>query len=523
MNYASLFAEAASRFPDRTAIIDGESALQYDELDAQACRFAHAALGLGLSAQDRVAVVADNSERYVEALLGCLKADLVACLPNTRLSADEVARILGMNPAEVIVYDKDHREHALRGAQSCRKAGVEAILVPIDREEANGKDRGESPFREVSYDELVAGEPASFDIVDCGDGDVAIQLFTSGTTGFPKSMPHTHESLVMFDAMYGYAAKHGVPRDALPVHETFLCMLPIYHVSGITALYALATGGTVVFQHGFDMRRFLGAIQDHRVTRTTVAQTVAAWIAQCPFLDEYDLSSLIEIAYGGAPMPESIERAITERLSCSLCQAYGSTEVLIATLLSGYDHVLDSPEKGARLASVGRPMVGCDVKVVDDSGNRLSAGIEGEICVKSPAAAKGMERRWVRMGDMGHMDEEGFVYLTGRKNDLIISGGENIYPAEVEACIREIDGVADVAVVGVEHPKWGQTPFAFVVRDAEGVTERSVVAHCERRIARYKRPSRVAFIDRLPKNELGKLDRKKLLRMAHASCEANPL
>lgn len=517
MNYAHLFADAASCYGEQIAIVDGSFTCTHAEIDRGACAFAHALQERGIAPQRHIALLSGNSDAYVKVLIGCLKANVVPDLINTRLSAEEVVRIIGRNSVDMFVFDEGHRACAQLLAEKLGNAAPRFVSIPLAHEPgavgvADGTDAlcgvGAALPGEETLAALMAGKPDTFAIVEGKDDDLAVQAYTSGTTGHPKAMPHTHKSLVLFNAMYGYTSKHVCDRP-LPARETFLCLLPIYHVSGITALYALATGGTVVFQSGFAMQAFLEAVQTYRITRTTVPQTVVSWLVDYPELGNYDLSSLIELAYGGAPISAQTVRKVTQRFSCALTQAYGSTEVLIATILTGADHLM-SPDAGdMRAFSLGKPMIGVEVKVADAEGRAVEPGVRGEICVKSPAGMAGHENQWVAMGDMGYMDERGYLYLASRKDDMIISGGENIYPKEVENCIRELgESVADAAVVGAPDAKWGQTPIAFVVRKpGVRLTQRDVISYCERRIARYKRPSRVVFLDALPQDNLGKVSR----------------
>ncbi len=506
MNYVRLFEYSAERFRDETALVHekSKSMLSYEELNRRATACAGALTScLALRQQANVAILADNSREYLEMLLGCFKANVVACLLNTRLSPDETAEIVAENGIEVLVFEEKYLQHARRVSASAGQVRLVALDASRD-----------GSF--LDYERLLSNGPPIFETVEPCEGDIAVQLFTSGTTGKPKSVRHSHQGLIAFTALYGYAAKHGRQKRPLPMREVFLCMLPLYHVSGITALYALSSGGTLLLQSGFCMESFLQAIQNYGVTRTTVPQTVVSWMLEYEALGSYDLSSLVELAYGGSPMNRRTIDGIVGKLDCCLTQAYGSTEVLIATILQGDDHETDSAGGDARAYSVGRPMVGVEVEVLDEYGKACAPGVSGAILVRSPAILVDGRSAWVETGDMGHKDSRGFLYLDGRKDDLIITGGENVYPAEVERCLLELeDDIADVAVLGVPDEKWGQIPIAFVVLKAGSkVTERFLIEHCESRIAHYKRPGRIEFLERIPQDGLGKVARKKLYDLA---------
>lgn len=516
MNYARLFEDCAERDSGRTALICGPRSMTYAELSASSSRFAGSLARLGVARQDKVAVLSKNNIRCVEVLLGCFKANVIACPLNTRLSPFETSAALAGGGVSVVAFDSGSLEH-VRHLRSKLAPSVE--LVALD--EVSACEEGA-----VAFDELVAGASERFDVVEVREGDVALELLTSGTTGAPKAVLHTHRKLSSFMAMFGYAARHGMLQGKIPTRDVILGLLSLYHVSGLSTLYGLMSGATVVLQESFDMDSFLDAIESHRVTRTTVPSTVIEWMLAREDLASRDLSSLVEISYGGSPIGRRVVEEAVRTLKCTLTQAYGSTESLIVTVLSGEDHLKGCGGGDRRAFSAGKPLVGVDVKVIDENGARCATGVEGEIAVRSPSAMeryRGMTRvesgfdseGWLRMGDLGHVDENGFLYVTGRKHDLIISGGENVYPKEVESCIELLeDDVEAVAVAGAPHPKWGETPIAFVVRKpGSNVDERTIVAHCESRIARYKRPSAVVFVDILPKDALGKVLRKELIRV----------
>lgn len=515
MSYARLFEDCAGRNTKKTALICGSQSLTYAELSSASSRFANALANLGIARQDKLVVLAKNNIRCIEVLLGCFKANVVACPLNTRLSPFETSAALSGDAVSAVAFDSGSLEHARR-----LRLSLPSSVRFIALDEASSREESS-----VAFGELVDGVSDRFEAVEAREGDVALQLFTSGTTGSPKAVLHTHRRLSVFMAMFGFAARHDVVQRSIPADDVILGLLSLYHVSGLSTLYGLMSGATVVLQEAFDMASFLDAIQRHHVTRTTVPSTVVEWLLARDDLSNWDLTSLVEISYGGSPISRrAVEKAV-RTLNCTLTQAYGSTESLIVTVLSGKDHLMSGEDGDMRAFSVGKPLVGADVKIVREDGTRCVAGEEGEIAVKSPSTMesyRGLTRGesgfdaegWLRMGDLGHVDENGFVFVTGRKRDLIVSGGENVYPAEVESCIELlVDDVDAVAVAGVPHPKWGETPVAFVVRKpGSSLDERSVIAHCESRIARYKRPSAVVFLEALPKDRMGKILRKSLVR-----------
>lgn len=525
MNYARLFEDCAERNSGKNALLCGSRRITYEGLSASSSRFANALGKLGFARQDKLAILAKNNIQCVEVMLACFKADIIACPINTRLSSWEVAVALSGDEVSGVAFDSGSLEHA-RHLRSALPPSV--TFIALD-------ETGACEHGALSFDELVGGASDRFEIVEAREGDIALELFTSGTTGLPKAVLHSHRKLSVFMAMFGFAARHGLAQRSIPTDDVILGLLSLHHVSGLSTLYGLMSGATVVLLESFAIEAFLDAIQRYRVTRTTVPSTVVEWMLDRDDLASWDLSSLVEVSYGGSPISPHAVLEAARALNCTLTQAYGSTESLIVTVLSGRDH-LEGAERGdQRVFSAGKPLVGVDVKVVDADGARCAVGEEGEIVVMSPSSMegyRGMSRGesgfdaegWLRMGDLGYLDENGFVYVTGRKHDLIISGGENVYPHEVERCIALLEEDVDaVAVAGVPHPKWGETPVAFVVRKSgSSVNERSIIAHCESRIARFKRPSAVVFLEALPKDSLGKVLREDLVRSYCGSGECVP-
>jgi long-chain acyl-CoA synthetase len=359
-----------------------------------------------------------------------------------------------------------------------------------------------------------------------GEDDIAIQLFTSGTTGAPKAVLHTHQGLIFFMAMFGYTYMHSSPRVCAPQDDVVLCILPLYHISGMTTLYGLVSGRKTILLDKFDMYEFLGAIEEHHVTKTTVPSTVIEWMADFDKLSDYDLSSLATVSYGGNSLTHNTINVITKKLNCVLGQAYGSTECLIVSVLGGDNLTVDPAKGDLRAYSLGKAMIGAETRVVDDAGEICPAGVEGEIIARSPAMMQGYfgndvcdsaidAKGWFRTEDIGYTDENGFLYLTGRKKDIIISGSENIYPKEIENCISKLEKhVREVAVVGIPNKKWGETPAAFVVlNENSDLSEKELLEHCRASIAHYKCPTKVIFTSVLPRDTLGKINKDTLREM----------
>ena len=495
------------------AIIDGTMNLTYREFDEYTARFAQALTLMGIRPQERVLIMAKNTAACLVAAIGCLRDNIIACPINTRWSAVEVERAIEATPVAAVAFDDGSIEQA---------EYLRSVLPPevpfIALDEDIKPDEGMYRLKDL----LTRIEP-NYKIAFAEDGDIAMQLFTSGTTGVPKAVLHSHSGLAVFMSMFGFAANTNLMQEVVPARDTVLAFLPLYHISSMMTLYALSSGGKAVLHQGFDMDKFLDAIETYRITRTTVASTIIEWMFERPDIEERDFSSIVYIGYGGSPVSRAAVIKAKQLLRFTLLQAYGSTESLIVPTLSGPDHFTDWAHGDMRSFSAGKPMMGAEVKILDGGGRPCAEGVEGEIWVKSPAIMLGYanktreesgfdEHGWLRMGDTGYIDGNGFLYVTGRITDMIITGGENVYPKEVESCIAELDDcVADVAVIGAPHPKWGETPVAFVVPKPDtNPTAEEIIRHCEKRIAHYKRPSKVVFLDLIPQDGLGKVQKDKL-------------
>ena len=350
-------------------------------------------------------------------------------------------------------------------------------------------------------------------------------MYTAGTTGRPKGVPLRHSGFV------SYVLESVEPANP-DVEERNLLSVPLYHIAGIQAMLAAVYGGrTLVLMRQFEVKEWMETVQQERVTRAMLVPTMLKWVVENPEFKEYDLKSLKVITYGAAPMPfEVINRAINELPWVRFINAFGQTETASTiTSLGPEDHIIEGTDeerekKLKRLtSSIGRPLPDVEVKIVDEEGNALSTSEVGEILAKGPrimAGYWGDEQKtsqvltsdgWLRTGDKGWMDEEGYIYLAGRGDDMIIRGGENISPEEVENVLYSHPKIEEAAVIGVSDPDWGQEPRAIVVlKKGESGTEEELIEYCRSRLTGFKRPRSVIFVDSLPRNQLGKVLKKEL-------------
>ena len=469
-----------------------------------AARVAGAAAGLregfGLSPGDRVAIVMRNRPEYLEALFAIWHAGLGAVPVNARLHRDEIAHILGDSGSAVVVTDEEHADD------------VESLVGAVDALQAA------VPAPGPQWDRLTASAPGP--LVDRAPADAAWLVYTSGTTGRPKGATLTHRNLLMASLSYFADIDQVLPTD---------CMLhaaPLSHGSGLYGLPHVARGALSVIPHsgGVDGGEIAALLGRWRGMSMFAAPTMVKRLAGDPAVAGADLSHLKTIVYGGAPMYlADLEQALGV-FGPRLAQIYGQGETpMTITGLSKADHAeRDHPRWRERMQSVGFPRTDVEVRVVDETDRELRAGEVGEVVVRGDvvmagywnqpdATAETLRGGWLHTGDVGSFDADGFLTLLDRSKDLIISGGMNIYPREVEEVLLRHPGVRAAAVVGRPHPEWGEAVVAFVVADDGGApTPEDLDRICLQTIARYKRPKEYCFVDALPTNNYGKILKREL-------------
>jgi acyl-CoA synthetase (AMP-forming)/AMP-acid ligase II len=368
-----------------------------------------------------------------------------------------------------------------------------------------------------SYEQLIADYPPDEPAADVEPDDPCILFYTSGTTGWPKGAIHTHRGLV---------AEASIAHRGLNPDDIVLCVMPLFHVGGSAAhlIPAFSAGATMVVHRKFDETEVLEAIEKERVSYVFLVPTMILRLLEHPAFDDYDLSSLRAVGYTGAPMPVDALRRGIARFGEVFFQELGQTETLGMTVLRREEHKLDgSPKTLRRLESVGRPLREGELRIVDDRGKDVPVGEPGEIVARTERMMQGYWRMpeetavalrggWLHTGDVGKMDEDGYIYLVDRKKDMIISGGENIYSREVEEVLYMHPAIFEAAVVGVPDDKWGESVKAVVVlREGMHASEEEIIEFCREHLASYKKPRSVEFCAELPKTASGKI-RKDVIR-----------
>jgi acyl-CoA synthetase (AMP-forming)/AMP-acid ligase II len=473
----------------------------YGQLDRRASRVANGIRATCTATQARVAVLDKNSDLFYELLFGAAKARDVLVAVNWRLAPPEVAYIVNDAEAEILFVGEEYVQIVEQLRPELRTVKQVVILSGCHPEwegYAQWRDRqsGADPHLETPGD------------------DVAIQVYTSGTTGHPKGAQHTHDTLM---------AILPATREWFPctTESVMLSCLPQFHGAGsIFGLIPLFAGGRLVITREVDTAEILRLIPAEGVTCAFLVPAILLFLLQTPGCQETDFSSLRLIAYGASPIPFDLLREAMATFACAFAQVYGLTESGIVTHLPPEDH--DVAGTG-RMRSCGKSLGNAQIKIVGEDGVELPRGQVGEIVACTPQLMKGYWRLpeataaslrdgWLYTGDAGYFDEDGYLYIHDRVKDMIISGGENVYPAEVESALFGHPGVADVAAIGVPDERWGESVKAAVVRTpGVEVGEAELIAYARERIAHYKAPKSVDFVDALPRNPTGKI-LKRVLR-----------
>ena len=512
---ADLISQAGRHFSRRTAVIAPGVRHSFAEVEGASNQLASALLGAhGLTKGDRVALLLPNCPEYIIADLALLKAGLVRVPVNPRLAGPEVAYILDHSGAAVLITDPDFSDpvDAVRGDL----AGLRHVAFAGDA----------APAGTMTWSALLsAGDPTPFQVATVDD-DPCMLIYTSGTTGRPKGALTTVASRWASLANI-YANEIFVAADDVMIHAASLA-----HGTGTKVLPHYLKGAANVTLPRFEADAFCAAIEAHGATTTWLVPTMVAMVVDVARQGAHDLSSLHTIMYAGAPMPEAILAAGLDLFGPVFVQIYGLTEAPQPDLiLPKEDHVPD-PETGrpGRPGVTGRPAIGVAVRVVVDDGREVAPGEIGEIILAGThimreywhdpdATAETLRDGWCHTGDLARIDEDGYITVVDRRKDMIISGGYNVYPKEVEDALYDHPAVRECAVIGRPDPFWGETVEAVVsLRHETGATADDLVAHCTNLLAGYKKPRRIIFVDALPKTATGKID-KKALRQADGVAE----
>ncbi|WP_406308406.1 acyl-CoA synthetase [Streptomyces griseoaurantiacus] len=487
-------ARRARKTPRRTAIVHEDTHLTYRDLHERVLRLAHALRALGVARGDRVAYLGPNHPSFLETLFATGVLGAVFVPLNTRLAAPELAYNLSDSGSTVLVHAAGH-------AGTAAAAGAEAPAL-------HRITLGPAAEDALGYEELLAGAPADPLDEPVGPDEPCMIMYTSGTTGRPKGAVLSHANIT-------WNSVNVLVDTDLAGDEVTLVVAPLFHTAGLnmTCLPTLLKGGRVVLHGAFDAGHVLEAVAAHRVTYMFGVPTMYDAMAAHPRWRDADLSSLRSVSCGGAPVPaRTIETYLARGLAFS--QGYGMTEASPGVLF------LDREEATAKAGSAGVPHFFTDTRVTAPDGGPAAPGEKGEILVRGPnvmsgywgrpadTAAAFTEDGWLRTGDVARTDEDGYAYIVDRVKDMFVSGGENVYPAEVEDALLGHPAVRECAVIGVPDAVWGEVGHAVVVLEPgadAGADGAEILGRLHGRLAKYKIPRTVAFVDALPRTASGKI------------------
>ncbi|HYE47812.1 MAG TPA: fatty acid--CoA ligase [Caulobacter sp.] len=468
---------------------------------------ANALLAEGIGRGQRIAYVGKNSDHYFELLFGAAKIGAVMTPIGWRLAPPEVAYIIGDSEAPIVFVGPEVIGHS---EEVAAHLSYRPKVVAMEADGAEGR-----PLYEAWRDAAPDSDPG----VDIAESEVAVQLYTSGTTGRPKGAMLTHANILSGRRA---AAEAQMAWNQWGPDDVSLVAMPVAHIGGTGwGIVGLYNGAKGVVAREFDPFKVLDFIERDRISKMFMVPAALQIVVRQPRAREVDYSRLKYILYGASPIPLDLLRECMEVFGCGFCQQYGMTETCgTIVYLPPEDH---KPEGSPRMRAAGLPMPGVEIKVVDEAGNSVPTGTVGEVATRSVANMPGYWKLpeatastigadgWLRTGDAGYLDEDGYLYIHDRVKDMIISGAENIYPAEVESAVYGYPAVAEVAVIGIPDETWGEAVKAVVaLKPGMTATPEEIIAFARGRIAAFKAPKSVDFIDALPRNASGKILRKDL-------------
>ncbi|MBT8159593.1 MULTISPECIES: o-succinylbenzoate--CoA ligase [Arthrobacter] len=491
----------------KPALVCADRAVSYAELADRADRLANALRARGVAKRDRVAYLGENDTSFVESFFACGLLGAIFVPLNTRLAAPELQFQLQDSGARYLI-NAESLEPLAAAAVDGTSVGTR---LKVDADGGPAASVGKLPSGVEHYDSVINAAAATpiDEAVSLDDG--AMILYTSGTTGQPKGALLTHGNIT-------WNCLNAIIDMDTSRNDVVLLIAPLFHVAALDMglLPIILKGGTAVLESKFVPGRVLELIGRYQVTTLSGVPTTFQMLCEDPTWASANLSSLAKLTCGGSAVPIRVLDAYEAR-GIGFSNCYGMTETAPGTTM------LPSDRSREKTGSAGLPHFFTDIRIVSDSGAQAGVGETGEIQISGPNVIKEYWNRsdataagysdsiWFRSGDVGHVDEDGFLFVSDRIKDMIISGGENVYPAEIEAVISELDEVASVAVIGVEDEKWGEVPRAIItLRAGERLTEARIRAHLDGRLARYKIPKSVTFIDEMPRTASGKIRKAEL-------------
>ncbi|MEZ5946963.1 MAG: class I adenylate-forming enzyme family protein [Hyphomonas sp.] len=491
-------------YPDKPAVITETGALSWSDLDTRSSQVANGLLARGIGKGASVAILMGNCAEYVEVMYGILKAGAVIVPLNLAVSEEGLIRMIEDSEAQAIFFTPDQFSR-LKAAEY---TGVDPYNIVL----------GEVPDGGAEYRNWRDGQSDRQPPVSIGEDDPCNIIYSSGTTGLPKGIKHAYRRRVQ--SMYELALGHRYHYASVSI-----CPIGLYsNIAWASLFCALIVGGTCVVRSKFDVEDWMSCVETHGVTHTFMVPIQFQRVLDAPTFRSDRVKSLEAVISGGAPLFQDLKERIAREFGCAVIELYGLTE--------GFMTMLQPEEAEGRLASVGKPVRGNDYILVDDEDKPVALGGTGEICARSVHwmteyhAARATEEikyvdpdglLWMRTGDVGRTDESGYLYITDRKKDMIVSGGQNIYPVDIEAVMVGHPAVSEVAVIGVKDETWGETPIAIVVL-REGTSDeeaRGIRDWTNERVGRRQKIARVDIRADMPRNPNGKI-LKRMLRQEYS-------
>ena len=503
MNVGRLVTKAVRKYGDRTAIVFGDKSYSYFELYERVNRLANGLLKLGVSKGDRVAVLGRNSSEYIEADFAMAKCGMIRVPLRARLSSGELLHIMEDSQPNTLIVEDAFMEDIEKIRRDLTHV-KHYIFISGDREGM------------IGYEDLLADSSAEEPEIDVCEDDVYALIYTTGTTGKPKGAMQTHKNQLW--------VIRSILLDVyrLTEDDVLLSFLPLMHAPLILIVASFMNGARHIIQPRFNAQDVLEAIEREGVTTIFMVPTVIYMLLEYPELRKYNVSSLKTIVYGGSPMVAERLREAMEIFGNVFVQSYGLAEAFMPiSVLNKEDHerALESDDIKV-LGSAGKESTFIEIKIADEAGNSLELNEPGEIVIRGDNVMKGywnnpvatdecIKDGWFYTGDIGTIDEEGYIYIVDRKHEMIITGGLNVYPREVEELIFNHPAVLEAVVIGVPHEKWGESVKAVVVlKEGMHAEESEIIDYCKGKIADYKIPKSVDFVESLPKGASEKILRK---------------
>ncbi|MBU4275635.1 MAG: long-chain fatty acid--CoA ligase [Proteobacteria bacterium] len=501
MNLGNLIDNTVAKYGQRTALVSGDTRRTYADLDDRAGRLAGALLGRGLKPGDRVALLSHNTDYFVESYLALTRVGLVAVPVNFRLVGPEIVYILQNSQAKAIIHGPEFSEVM---------AGIKARLPEVRLFLCPGSSDQNLALDYEAFLQSGVYTPSSSQI---GEADPCQIIYTSGTTGKPKGAVLTHRNIIW----NAFNIIHGRDDDA---GQVAIIVGPLHHSAPLNhhLTVQLALGGTCILAVKFEPRMVLECIEREKVTTISGSPAMYNLLLRHPGADKYDTSSVTKCTVGADRLSVATKKEIMKFFPNidGLYDIYGCTEVSpVATILKGRDCLRKD-------GSVGRAVAFSDVRVFDENDREAPVGEVGEIVCRGPnvmpryhddppATAKALRNGWLHTGDLAYMDEDGFFFFVDRKKDMIVSGGENIYPREVEEVLATHPDILEAAMVAMPDPTWGESARVFVVtQPGKKLSSQEVIEFCKQNLASYKKPKRVDFVEELPRNASGKVLKRQL-------------